>query len=36
VTAYHINVFYRDDDCGSIANITDVEACSAFADCSRR
>jgi predicted RNase H-like HicB family nuclease len=27
---YHINVFYSDDDAGYIADIPDLEACSAF------
>ena len=27
---YHINIFYSDDDDGYIANIPDLEACSAF------
>ncbi len=27
---YHINVFYSDDDEGYIADIPDLEACSAF------
>lgn len=27
---YHINVFYSDDDDGYIADIPDLEACSAF------
>ncbi len=27
---YHINVFYSDDDQGYIADIPDLEACSAF------
>jgi len=27
---YHINVFYSDDDGGYIADIPDLEACSAF------
>ena len=27
---YHINLFYSDDDGGYIADIPDLEACSAF------
>jgi predicted RNase H-like HicB family nuclease len=27
---YHINVFYSDDDEGYVADIPDLEACSAF------
>ena len=27
---YHINIFYSDDDGGYIADIPDLEACSAF------
>jgi predicted RNase H-like HicB family nuclease len=27
---YHINVFYSEEDGGSIADIPDLEACSAF------
>lgn len=27
---YHINVFYSEDDGGYIADIPDLEACSAF------
>jgi predicted RNase H-like HicB family nuclease len=30
VTDYHINVFYSDEDGGYIADIPDLEACSAF------
>jgi predicted RNase H-like HicB family nuclease len=30
VTDYHINVFYSDEDSGYIADIPDLEACSAF------
>ena len=29
---YHINIFYSDDDNGYIADIPDLEACSAFGD----
>jgi predicted RNase H-like HicB family nuclease len=36
VTAYHINVFYSDDDGGYIADIPDLEACSAFAPTARQ
>ncbi|MBN1342755.1 MAG: type II toxin-antitoxin system HicB family antitoxin [Phycisphaerae bacterium] len=27
---YHINIFYGDDDEGYVADIPDLEACSAF------
>jgi len=30
VTDYHINVFYSEEDEGYIADIPDLEACSAF------
>jgi predicted RNase H-like HicB family nuclease len=30
VSDYHINIFYSDDDAGYIADIPDLEACSAF------
>ncbi|MEW6078749.1 MAG: type II toxin-antitoxin system HicB family antitoxin [Thermodesulfobacteriota bacterium] len=29
---YHINIFYSDDDGGYIADIPDLEACSAFGE----
>lgn len=29
---YHINVFYSDEDGGYIADISDLQACSAFAE----
>jgi predicted RNase H-like HicB family nuclease len=29
---YHINIFYSDEDGGYIADIPDLEACSALAD----
>lgn len=29
---YHINVFYSEDDGGYIADIPDLQACSAFGD----
>lgn len=29
---YHINIFYSDDDGGYIADIPDLELCSAFGD----
>jgi len=29
---YHINIFYSDNDDGYIADIPDLEACSAFGD----
>ncbi len=29
---YHINIFYSEDDDGYIADIPDLEACSAFGD----
>ena len=30
MTDYHINIFYSEDDAGYIADIPDLEACSAF------
>jgi len=30
VKDYHINIFYRDQDGGYIADIPDLKACSAF------
>jgi predicted RNase H-like HicB family nuclease len=30
LTDYHINIFYSDEDGGYIADIPDLEACSAF------
>jgi predicted RNase H-like HicB family nuclease len=30
VTDYHINLFYSDEDGGYIADIPDLDACSAF------
>ncbi|MEX0803856.1 MAG: type II toxin-antitoxin system HicB family antitoxin [Candidatus Binatia bacterium] len=30
--SYHINIFYSDEDRGYIADIPDLEACSAFGD----
>jgi predicted RNase H-like HicB family nuclease len=32
VTEYHINVFYSHEDRGWIADIPDLDACSAFGD----
>jgi predicted RNase H-like HicB family nuclease len=32
VNDYHINVFYSEDDGGYIADIPDLEACSAFGE----
>ena len=29
---YHINIFYSEDDDGYIADVPDLEACSAFGD----
>ena len=29
---YHINIFYSEDDGGYIADMPDLEACSAFGD----
>lgn len=29
---YHINIFYSEDDVGYIADIPDLESCSAFGD----
>ena len=31
---YHINIFYSNEDGGYIADIPDIEACSAFGDTS--
>jgi len=30
VSDYHINIFYSDEDRGYIADLPDLEACSAF------
>lgn len=30
MTDYHINIFYREEDGGYIADIPDLESCSAF------
>ncbi len=30
MTDYHINIFYSDEDGGYIADVPDLEACSAF------
>lgn len=30
MTGYHINIFYSEEDAGFIADIPDLEACSAF------
>jgi len=32
VTHYHINIFYSKEDGGYVADIPDLEACSAFGD----
>jgi predicted RNase H-like HicB family nuclease len=32
VKDYHINIFYSEEDSGYIADIPDLEACSAFGD----
>jgi predicted RNase H-like HicB family nuclease len=32
MTDYHINIFYRDEDGGYIADIPDLDSCSAFGD----
>ena len=32
MTDYHINIFYSDEDEGYIADIPDLEACSAFGE----
>ncbi len=32
MTDYHINIFYSDADGGYIADIPDLEGCSAFGD----
>ena len=29
---YHVNIFYSDEDGGYIADIPDLDACSAFAE----
>jgi predicted RNase H-like HicB family nuclease len=29
---YHINIFYSDEDAGYIADIPDLDSCSAFGD----
>jgi predicted RNase H-like HicB family nuclease len=29
---YHINIFYSDEDGGYIADVPDLDACSAFGD----
>lgn len=29
---YHVNIFYSDEDRGYIADIPDLESCSAFGD----
>ena len=29
---YHINIFYSDEDCGYIADIPDLDSCSAFGE----
>jgi predicted RNase H-like HicB family nuclease len=30
MTDYHINIFYSEEDAGYVADIPDLEACSAF------
>jgi predicted RNase H-like HicB family nuclease len=32
MTDYHINIFYSDKDGGYIADVPDLDACSAFGD----
>jgi predicted RNase H-like HicB family nuclease len=32
VSDYHVNVFYSDEDGGYIADVPDLEACSAFGE----
>ncbi len=32
MTDYHINIFYSDEDGGYIADIPDLDSCSAFGD----
>ncbi len=32
MTDYHINIFYSEEDGGYIADIPDLESCSAFGD----
>ena len=29
---YHINIFYSEEDCGYIADIPDLDSCSAFGE----
>jgi len=36
VSDYHINIFWSDEDGGYIADIPDLEACSAFGDSPER
>ena len=32
MTDYHINIFYSDEDGGYVADIPDLQACSAFGE----
>ncbi len=32
MTHYHINIFWSDEDAGFIADVPDLDACSAFGD----
>jgi predicted RNase H-like HicB family nuclease len=32
MTDYHINIFYSEEDAGYIADIPDLDSCSAFGD----
>ena len=32
MTDYHINIFYRDEDGGYIADLPDLKSCSAFGE----
>lgn len=32
MTDYHINIFYSEEDGGYIADVPDLDACSAFGD----
>lgn len=36
MTDYHINIFYSDEDGGYIADIPDLDSCSAFGDTPER
>ena len=32
MSEYHINIFYSEEDCGYIADIPDLDSCSAFGE----